>query len=168
MTEPSLHRTIPLSATVALLAALAVAGCAGGTDPATTAARTSAMLEPAVLQRGDVSLRASVLPTSNLNATMAAQYGITPDDSEVLLLVGLRTGPESDERSLPATVTASATDLRGLRRDIALREIRSGDFVDYIGTTRAIAPETLRFDVSAQAADAAPLTLDFTRDFLPR
>lgn len=165
-----MHRRSPRIAAAALAAVLAfaLAGCGGGTDPATSAARTAATLAPAELQRGDVTLRASVLPTAHLNAAMAAQYAITPDDSEVLLLVGLRTGPEHDERSLPATVTASATDLRGVRREIALREIRSGDFVDYIGTTRAVAPETLRFDIRAETAETGPLALDFTRDFLPR
>lgn len=121
---------------------------------------------PATLQSGDVTIRASTVPTLQLGAAAAGQYGIERDAGTILLLVGVRRGAAEDT-SLPARVTASATDLLGRRQAIVLREVRSGGFIDYAGTVSLSPPETLRFDVVVDRDGAARESLRFSRDFFP-
>lgn len=121
---------------------------------------------PATLQSGDVTIRASTVPTLQLGAAAADQYGIERDAGTILLLVGVRRGA-AEHTSLPARVTASATDLLGRRQAIVLREVRSGGFIDYAGTATLSPPETLRFDVVVDRDGAARESLRFSRDFFP-
>jgi hypothetical protein len=85
-----------------------------------------------------------------------------------MLLVGVRKGPEAQEVALPATVTAVATDLSGRRHAVGLRELRSGDLLDYVGTLKISPPDTLRFDVTIVREGGAQSQMQFTREFLPQ
>lgn len=135
--------------------------------PSPPEGHASATMEEAVARAGDVSVRASVVPTASLNAAVARQYGIEPDSRSVMLLVGVRQGPQMQEVALPARITASATDLRGTRAAIEMHEIHSGDFIDYVGTVRVTPPETLRFELDIEHAAGAPSSLSFSRDLYP-
>src|SRR5690554_1356835 len=143
---------------------LLLAACGSPSPPE---GHATATMEEAVARAGDVTIRASVVPTASLNPAVAGQYGIVPDRGSVLLLVGVRRGPDMQQASLPARVTATATDLRGVRTVIGMREIRSGDFIDYAGTVRLTPPETLRFDLEVEHAAGAPSSLSFSRDIYP-
>ncbi|MCY7354841.1 MAG: DUF4426 domain-containing protein [Lysobacter sp.] len=154
--------------------ALLAAACGGTNAPAPTEA-TSAQGN-ALVRVGDISVRASPIQTSLLNPAVAQQYGIARTDNTILLLVAVRQGPEASETSLPAQITASATDLRGQKQAIAMREVRTGDpasgagqvLIDYIGTVETALPETLRFDVKAVRDGRPVATLQFNREFYPR
>jgi hypothetical protein len=139
----------------------------GGDRPSATPATAGTGSGEANIAIGDVHIRASALQTSALNETVARQYGIARDDRTVMLLVGVRTGPVSQETSLPARVRGSAVNLLGKRQQIALREIRSDGFIDYAGSVRISPPETLRFDLVIERDGAAPAKLSFNRDFFP-
>ena len=145
---------------------LMLSACGGNNVPASPEA--SSAQGDAFLRVGDISIRASPIQTAMLEPAIAQQYGITRDDNTILLLVAIRQGPETNERSLPAIVTASATDLRGNKQSIAMREVRTGDLLDYIGTVETSLPETLRFDVKAVRDGRAVATLQFNREFYPR
>ncbi|HEY0662537.1 MAG TPA: DUF4426 domain-containing protein [Lysobacter sp.] len=134
--------------------------------PASPAA--SSQQQEAVSRIGDVTIRASVMQTSTLAEAVAAQYGIARDDHSVMLLVAVRQGAEAQETALPARITATVTDLRGQRRDIAMRELRSGELLDYVGTTEIALPDTLRFDLGITREGGATSTMQFTREFYPR
>ncbi|HVI58269.1 MAG TPA: DUF4426 domain-containing protein [Luteimonas sp.] len=123
-------------------------------------------MQEALARQGDVVVRASAMPTEMLGEAVARQYGIERAPGNVLLLVGVRRG--SAETALPARVAATATDLLGKRQAIAMREVRSGEFVDYAGTAHVIAPDTLRFDIEVAPEGGAPMKLQFNRDFFPR
>jgi hypothetical protein len=96
---------------------------------------------------------------------MARDYGVDREAGDMVLVVGLRSG--ADEASLPARVEARASDLLGRGQAVTLREVRSNGYIDYVGTLRVKAPDTLRFDISAQSAGEAPMSLRFSRDILP-
>lgn len=165
MTEPPAPAAgSPLRAACLLAAALLVPGCGSPAPPEDHAHRTR---EEAVLREGDVSIRASVVPTAALNEAMAREYGIERSPRSVLLLVGVRRGPEREETALPARITAHAADLRGVRRPLEMREIRSGELVDYVGTVRVTPPDTLRFELEVEHAAGAPSSLRFSRDIYP-
>lgn len=147
-----------------LATALLLAGC----DTPPPATGVPATPREATLQVGDATVRATVAPTSSLSDTVAARYGIERGDDVVMLLVGVRQGPVMEEVSVPAVVTATATDLRGNRHDIAMRELHAGDLVDHVGTVRVDLPETLMFNVEVRRDGLAPATMQFSRDFQAR
>ncbi|MGO1540253.1 MAG: DUF4426 domain-containing protein [Luteimonas sp.] len=149
---------------ISVTAAILLAACGAPSPPE---GHVNATMEEAVARAGDVSVRASVVPTASLNAAVARQYGIEPDRRSAMLLVGVRQGPEMQETALPARISASTTDLRGARTTIDMREIRSGDFIDYVGTVRVTPPETLRFELEIEHAAGTPARLTFSRDIYP-
>jgi len=141
---------------------LALAACG---DEAPKPARPLDPPQEAVSQVGDVTIRANVVATMNLSDAMAQQYGFERDPDTVLLLVSVRRGAEGAESSVPASITATVSDLRGQRREFDLREIRSGDLVDYVGTTRVSRPDTLRFDLNVVRDGGDASRMQFSRDF---
>lgn len=165
---PSFRRASgPLVASL-LVVALAVSAC--GREPSAMVDGPSAgsSMQEATVRAGDVTVRANVLPTTMMSEAVAAQYGIERAPGSVMLLVGVRQGPEMQETALPATITATATDLRGVRQSVALREVRSGGLVDYVGVARVSPPDTLRFDLEIRREGGATSTMQFTRDIFPR
>lgn len=149
-----------------VFALLLLAACSGSQAPAPAAAAGDR--GEATEHIGDVSIRASAVQTSALNDAVAQQYGIARDAKTVLLLVAVRKGSGADETSLPAKVTASAAGLSGGKQDIAMRELRTGELLDYIGAVETSLPETLRFEVTVVQEDGATSTLRFNREFYPR
>lgn len=148
----------------ALLLAFVLAGCGGAAPPE---GHATATMEEASVTAGDVSIRASVVPTASLSPAVAGQYGIEPSGGTVMLLVGVRQGPSMRETALSARISAVATDLRGTRTRIELREIRTGELVDYVGTVRMTPPETLRFELEVEHVAGTPDRLVFSRDIYP-
>ena len=55
-----------------------------------------------------------------------------------------------------------------MRQPLELREVRSGDLVDYVGIARVSPPDTLRFDLDIRREGGATSTMQFTRDIFPR
>jgi len=169
---------------IAFVASLLLALAACGDDKPTSVVPAIAAPEEAVSRIGDVTIRATALPTTTLAPEVASQYGIVRDERTVMLLIGVRQGPEGQEVALPATITATVTNLSGQRQPIALRELRSGDpstssgqapstgsgqaLLDYVGTVETSLPETLRFDVTIVRQGGATSTMQFSREFYPR
>ena len=154
----------------ALLAMLTLGGCKGGSapPPPPMSASTPSAPQEAVSRVGDVTIRASVVQTSTLPEPVAMQYGIARSDRQALLLVAVRQGPEAQETSLPAAITATAIDLRGRRQDITMRELRTGDLLDYVGTVEIDLPDTVRFELTVVREGGAQSTMQFSREFYPR
>lgn len=164
-------------AAFALCILAACSGTVAPTAPATSApaAGTGNSQGDAVVRVGDVTIRASAVQTLQLGEDIARRYGIARDPGTVLLLVTVREGDDAGATSLPATVTAVATDLRGGRQPLAMRELRSGapaavpgqELLDHVGIATTALPDTLRFDVTVVRADGVASTLRFSRDFYP-
>lgn len=167
-TAPSTRSIRRWTATVTVLIAIALVGCGReASTPSDATDQAAALREEAVLQAGDATVRASVIPTTNIGAAIATQYGIGRSEDSVLLMVGVRQGPQATETSLPATVVASVRDLRGVRQAIAMREVRSGDSIDYVGTATVAPPDTLRFEIVVQREGRPEARLQFSRDIFP-
>lgn len=165
---------------LAALSLCVLAACSGTTPapvPTTTASPADAAgsQDDAVVRVGEVTIRASAVPTLQLGEGIARRYGITRGPGTVLLLVTVRQGDDASAVALPATVTATATDLRGGRQQLAMRELRSGDpgsdpgqaLLDYVGIATTTLPDTLRFEVTVVRTGGANSTLRFSRDFYP-
>jgi hypothetical protein len=151
-------------AAMLLSACIAMPACSGGGSAPRPAQPAP---EPAELVEGDLRIRASAVPTMLLPESVARGYGIERGDDRVLLLVGVRRATDGDEASLTGTVDARVTDLQGRTQAIAMRELHSGELVDYIGIIAVTPPETLRFGLRVTPAGEAPRELDFVREFYP-
>ena len=158
-------RQLPF-ALLAMCCAFAIAAC--GNDAPAPASPVASAQQEAVSRVGDVTIRATALPTAALAAEVAERYGIARDDRSVMLLVGVRQGPEGQDSAVPATITATVTRLGGQPQTIALRELRSGDLLDYVGTVDTSLPDTLRFDLIIVREGGARSTMQFSREFHPR
>ncbi len=150
---------------VSLIVLAALAGC-GGDAP--KVARTYDAPQEAISRVGDVTIRANVLPTASLSEAVAKQYGIAREDNRVMLLISVRKGPENQDVALPATIDAKVSNLQGQHRGIEMRELRTGDYIDYVGTATVAPPDTLRFDVEIEREGGARSTMTFSRDFSAR
>lgn len=160
MLHPRMSHRRPLI--VPALLCLALAAC-GGDKP--KAAKRLDTPQEAVSRIGDVTVRANLVPTASLNEGVARSYGIERGDRRLMLLVSVRKGPDGLETALPATITASVANLHGQRETLAMREIRSGDYVDYVGATEVSPPDTLTFDLKIVREGGAASTMRFSRDF---
>ncbi|WP_101924934.1 MULTISPECIES: DUF4426 domain-containing protein [Luteimonas] len=158
MTEVRARRGV-----AALLLALLVACGRTPSTPSQASAGSDESRLPATVQIGGDEVIATVVPTATLNDAIAAQYGITRARDAVLVLVSLRRG----DASMRGVVTATASDLRGVRQTLAFREVEVGDLVDYVGIATVTPPDTLRFDIAVDIADGERTTLRFSRD-VPR
>jgi Domain of unknown function (DUF4426) len=148
------------------LSAILLAGC-GGEDRPKPARVLTEPVQEAVSTVGDITVRANVIRTSQLNEAMARQYGIERSERRVMLLVAVRKGPEGQDTAVPATIVAKVSRLTGGGEPIAMREQRVGELLDYVGTLEIAPPETLRFDLDIVREGGARSSMQFTRDFLP-
>ncbi|WP_166206558.1 DUF4426 domain-containing protein [Cognatiluteimonas telluris] len=122
----------------------------------------------AVLQVGDTWVRASVVQTSLLPASVARQYGVARDPRTLLLLVVAGKGPPASATPVPVMVTARARDLTGGTQTVAMRQVRDGDAMDSIGTMSTTLPATLRFDLQLSVPGQPPAAMSFSREFYPQ
>ena len=162
-------RSLALFLSLAASCALSLAACGKDAAPSPVASvPASASADEAVARVGDVTMHASVMQTSSLNDGVAKEYGITRSDNTVLLLIAVRKGADAKDTALPAKITATATDLSGRRHEIAMRELRTGSLLDYVGSVDISLPDTLRFDVNIVRENGASSRMQFNREFFPR
>lgn len=155
----------------ALCLALALAACSHDASSSTTAAATAATTpgdaaSDATATSNGITLRASVVETQDLQASVAAGYGIAREPNQALLLLTVRDA--NGDNATPVSLQATVSDLKGGQRPLQLREIRVGEFVDRIGLVPVNAPDTLTFEVRAQLTPGSTSTVRVSRDFYPR
>ncbi|TXI50828.1 MAG: DUF4426 domain-containing protein [Lysobacter sp.] len=148
-----------------LVIAVALAGCDGD---APKPAKLADAPQEAVSRVGDITIRANVLPTASLGEAMAKQYGIAREDDRVMLLVSVRQGPDGQDTAVPARIEAKVSNLQGQHRGVEMRELRTGDYVDYVGTAQVTPPDTLRFELEVVREGGARSTMTFSREFAAR
>ena len=151
---------------IALYAALG--GCGGAQEPLPATPIPAEAQGDALLQAGDVQVRASVVQASALPSSVARRYGIEPSPETLLLLVVANKGPDVDGKSVPVVVSTKVTDLRGAEQRVPMRQYREGDAIDSIGTFRTTLPETLRFDLEVSVEGKPPVAMEFVREFYPQ
>lgn len=147
-----------------LLAALLplLAGCGGkAPQPAQFVPPAPAVAE----LDGPLLARYTLLPTLALDPAMARGYGIERTPGKALLLVALRHDDgDGDERPAAGQVRAQARDLSGRVQQVAMRELRSGGYVDHIGLVDIAAHDVVRVDVEVLAGGRRH-RFDFQRNF---
>jgi hypothetical protein len=150
-----------------LLAACLLAGCGAPSPQAEDGRRQSAASHEASMRFGDYLARANAVPATRLGDAVARQYGIGTEPGTVLVLIGVRRLTTDPESAVPARIKVTSVNLLGRRQEPEVREVRVGEFIDYVATVRVDAPDTLRFDIEVAVADGAAGRLQFNQDFFP-
>lgn len=116
---------------------------------------------------GDYVLHFNALTTDQLGAAIAAEHGVVRSPNRVLLNISvLRKHEIGLSTPVAAEVSASARNLTGQLRNIAIREVREGDAIYYIGETQVANAETLIFTIDATPESTTePLMVSFRRQF---
>ncbi|HFD80594.1 MAG TPA: DUF4426 domain-containing protein [Gammaproteobacteria bacterium] len=97
---------------------------------------------------GDYVVHFNALGTTQLPPTVTKEYGIKRSKNRGMINIAiLRKVLGTTGNPVSAEVSASATNLTGQKRDIALREIREGTAIYYIGDFPITNEEVLRFTV---------------------
>lgn len=167
-TPVRLHSPFPIppsrlfrTAALLLLSAWLLAACSNSETPRTANFVPST---PAHADFGDLRVRYNALPTMSLSEGMAKQYGVEQDPGTALVVIALRQVKNGEEIDTDGEVTGQAADISGVRQQIALRTIDTGEYTDHIGTVRISQRNTYRFDITV-SVDGRKDTLQFQRNF---
>ena len=97
---------------------------------------------------GDYVIHFTALPTDQLTAEVARNYGIVRSETRAMLNVSIIKKVEGQlGTAVPGTVEASATNLAGQFKTTTVREIREGDAIYYIAELPVANSETLTFSI---------------------
>ncbi|MEH6415700.1 DUF4426 domain-containing protein [Pseudomonas sp. CGJS7] len=155
----ALARTVAAAA----LATALLAGC--GRESSTPPQHAANAAGPETKRSGDVTMTVSAIQTDKLPAQIVQRYGAPRDARTVLIVLSLRKGDDATSVALSADqVQVTVSDLLGRKQQIAMRPMRDGELLDYVGTATISPPETLRFDVVANTAHGR-YPVQFNRDF---
>lgn len=97
---------------------------------------------------GDYVVHFIALSTTDLSPSVTREYDIKRSKNRGMINIAvLQKVLGTTGAPVSAEISASATNLTGQKRDIALREIREGTAIYYIGEFPITHEETLRFKV---------------------
>ncbi len=96
---------------------------------------------------GALRVHYNLLPTLSMNPTVAGNYGVQREADRALLVVALRQLDNGQELPAKGSVLATATDLSGKRQQVALREVRTGEYTDLIGVLDAHPHDQLQVEL---------------------
>lgn len=158
-----LARSVLVPVGLAVLLAASITGCADGQAP-----QVAQFVPPAPAMtelQGPLRARYNLLPTLALGEAVAREYGVAREADTALLVVALRRPTaDGDETGASGEVSAEVVDLTGRRQAVALRQVRTGDYVDHVGIVQVHARDTVRVEVSV-LADGRRQEFDFQRSF---
>lgn len=152
------------------LACSMLTGCGQNTSPpAPVAAATPT--EPATSSSrdfGNYVLYFNAIRTDALTPEIAKNYNIVRSANRALLNISMvKKADGTPGVPVPGSVTAQAVNLNGQFKDLALREIREGEAIYYIGDVAVASDETLVFTVDATPVnETSRFSIRFQREFL--
>lgn len=117
---------------------------------------------------GDYEVHYNALSTSFLTPAIATQYNIPRSNRRAMLNITVLH--KSDQfplgQAVTAQITASATNLTGLRRELPLTLIEEGTARYYVGHVRVAHEETLSFEIAvAIDGQPRPIEISFRKKF---
>lgn len=144
-------------------------GCGQNTSPpAPVVAATP--IEPATSSSrdfGNYVLYFNAIRTDALTPEIAKNYNIVRSSNRALVNISMvRKADGTPGVPVPASVTAQAVNLNGQFKDLALREVREGEAIYYIGDVAVANDETLVFTVDATPDnETSRFSVRFQRQF---
>jgi len=130
----------------------------------------AALAQAHVAESGLHTMRANIVPSNQLSSEAAREHGITVADDRGVLNVVVLERNEGNQRSVPAEISATRTDLAGRPETIEMREVRANGGVSYLGSFRVVDSPRAQFRIEAlPAGGGQPLTVEFEERFhVPR
>lgn len=155
-------RLFPLLGTFALLAA-----CDQPTGTQTANASDAVVLSTESSKDfGDYVIHFNALGTDQLTADVARQYDIGRSRNRAILNVSILRKDDGMGTPVTGSVSASAINLTGQLKNIALREIEEGSAVYYIGEVSITDGEQLLFTIDATPLnEPSRFTVRFKKQF---
>ncbi len=150
-----------IAMTLLLTATLLLASCTAGEKP--RAAEVIAPT-PAYEDFGDLRVHYNAIPTLAMNETIARDVGIERDGGKAMLTVALRKLVNGEELGVEGEVQAVVVDLQGMRQEIPLTPVRTGEYTDYLGSFRIVERDTYRFDITVTSGGRSG-KVQFQRNF---
>ncbi len=129
-----------------LLSAVLLSLCACSAQE-TPRPATPVEAQPGHTDLGALRVHYNMLPTLSMNPTVAKNYGVQRESDRALLVVALRQLDNGQELPATGSVLATATDLSGKRQQVALREVRTGEYTDLIGVLDAHPHDQLQVEL---------------------
>jgi hypothetical protein len=154
------------AATVLLAAAglLLVAGCGANVDQQAQTARPT---EDTQKDFDDLEVHYNAIRTDQLTPEVARAYGIERSPSRVLLNVAmLAKTPGGAAKPVDGAVSASAHNLNGQLKSLAMRRVQEGPAVYFIGEVGISGEEILVFNIDVEpVTGGGRRTVQFKREF---
>lgn len=118
---------------------------------------------------GDIEIHYNAMSTAELRPEVAKTYNIDRSSTKGLLTVSiLKKNAMGVANPIPARLSVNAVNLNAQLSTIAMREIKEGAAVYYIGEFRVQPRETLKFEITAvPAGDKAKHVAKFQKTFYP-
>ena len=139
-----------------------IAACGGGGE--TPQVPTAEPAGETMKDIGDHVVHFSAQSTDELSPEVARAYNIVRSKNRAMLTISVVR--ESDQASVPATVTVKTVNLTGQLKNVAMRPIEEQDAVYYVGETPVANRETLIFDITVTPEGAAGSSeVRFKREF---
>lgn len=117
------------------------------------------------MKSGDIRVYANAMVSSQLNAEVARQYGITRSAARALLHVVVREGTPGKDKTLPATITAVAIRKNGERSSINMQLTKEGEDVYYLGELNISKNEAVNFEIVTEIEKQKPMRMTFFQEF---
>jgi hypothetical protein len=154
-------------AATALLAAaglLLVTGCGADIDKQPQTARPT---EDTQRDIDDLEVHYNAIRTDQLTPEVARAYGIERSPSRVLLNVAMLTKtPGGAAKPVDGAVSASAHNLNGQLKSLAMRRVQEGTAVYFIGEVGISGDEILVFDIDVEpTTGGGRRSVQFKREF---
>jgi Domain of unknown function (DUF4426) len=153
--------------TAVLLAAaglLLVAGCGANIDQQPQTARPT---DETQQDFDDLEVHYNAIRTDQLTPEVARAYGIERSPERVLLNVAMLTKtPGAAARPVDGTVSASAHNLNGQLKSLAMRRVQEGTAVYFIGEVGISGDEILVFNIDVEpVTGGGRRSVQFKREF---
>ncbi len=116
---------------------------------------------------GDFTIHYNALKTGFLTPEVAKNYGIVRSKQRAMLTISVRQGEVGSDVAVTAKATAQAVNLNKQLKNIALKEVKDGDALYYIGTFKIYNEETLDFtlNVTPDGYTGDPVEITFRQQF---
>lgn len=126
----------------------------------------AALAQVHVAESDAYTMRASVVPSNQLSSEAAREHGISVSGDRGVINVVVLERKQDAERSVPAKVSATRSELSGRVESIEMREMRANGGVSYLGSFDVVVSPTARYRIEALPAGAAqPLSVEFEERF---
>jgi hypothetical protein len=149
---------------VAAAGLLVVTGCGPDIDQQPQTARPT---EATQKDFGDLEIHYNAIRSDQLTPEVARAYGIERSPARVLLNVAMLTKtPGGAAKPVDGTVSASAHNLNGQLKSLAMRRVQEGPAVYFIGEVGISGEEILVFNIDVEpVTGGGRRTVQFKREF---